>query len=128
TSLAMLQQLCADEATARASAKEALALTTEYKVPYYRTWSTILVSYALACEQLGTQTIASLRESITAFKASGARLRLPYYFGLLAQVCGRAGHTADGLAAVEEGMGASRADKDGWGGARRARVARAALL
>jgi tetratricopeptide (TPR) repeat protein len=46
--LAMLQQLCADEATARSCAEQALALTTEYKAPYYRAWSAILVSFALA--------------------------------------------------------------------------------
>jgi DNA-binding winged helix-turn-helix (wHTH) protein len=114
TYLATLRQLCADETTAKASAEEALALTTEYKVPYYRAWSAILVSYVLACEQPGTPAIARLRESIESFKASGARLRLPYYFGLLAQVCGRAGRTGDGLAAVDEGMAASRAHNERW--------------
>ena len=109
TYLAMLQQLCSDEDSARLSSEQALALTIEYKAPYYRAWSGILVSYALACLQPGTPTIASLRESIEAFKASGARLRLPYYLVLLAQVCGRAGHAEDGLAAVDEGMAASRA-------------------
>src|SRR5262249_49022061 len=109
TYLATLQQLSADEVTAKVSAEEALALTTEYKTPYYRAWSIILLSYALACEQPGTSTIASLRESIESFKASGARLRLPYYLGLLAQVCSRAGNAQDGLAAVDEGMAASRA-------------------
>jgi predicted ATPase len=111
---AMLQQWCADEATARASAEEALALAAEYKAPYYRAWAAILASYARACEQPGTTTIASLRESIAAFRASGARLRLPYYFGLLAQACGRAGWTAQGLAAVDEGMAASRAHNERW--------------
>jgi predicted ATPase len=114
TYLALLQQLCADETTARASAEEALALTTEYKVPYYRAWSAILVSYALACEQPGAPAIARLRESVESFKAGGARLRLPYYFGLLAQVCGRAGCTEDGLAAVDNGMAASRAHNERW--------------
>ncbi len=114
TYLAMLQQLLADEGTARARAEEALALTTEYKAPYYRTWSAILLSYALACEQPGTATIARLRESITAFKASGARLRLPYYLGLLAQVCLRVGCAQDGLAAVDDGMTASRAHNERW--------------
>ena len=114
TYLAMLQQLCADEAAARSSSEEALALTTEHKAPYYRAWSAILVSYALACEQPGTSTIATLRESIAAFKASGAQLRLPYYLGLLAQVCGRAACAGDGLAAVDEGMAASRAHNERW--------------
>jgi hypothetical protein len=114
TYLATLQQLCADEATARASAEEALALTTDYKAPYDRAWSAILVSYALACEQPGMATIASLRESIGAFKASGARLRLPYYLGLLAQVYGRAGSAEEGFAAIDEGMAASRAQNERW--------------
>ena len=114
TYLAMLQQLGADEATAKASADKALALTTEYKTPYYRAWSSILVCYAQAREQPGTTTVASLRESIEAFKASGARLRLPYYFGLLAQVCGHAGRVEDGLVAVDEGMAASRAHNERW--------------
>jgi DNA-binding SARP family transcriptional activator/predicted ATPase len=114
TYLAMLHQLSADEATARASADEALALTTEYKTPYYRAWSSILVCYAQARAQPGTTAIASLRQSIEAFKASGARLRLPYYFGLLAQMCGHAGRVEDGLAAVDEAMAASRAHNERW--------------
>ena len=114
TYLAMLQQLHADEATAKASADKALALTTESKTPYYRAWSSILACYAEAREQPGPATIASLRESIGAFKASGARLRLPYYFGLLAQVCGLAGRVEEGLAAVDEGMAASRAHNERW--------------
>jgi predicted ATPase len=112
--LALLQQLCADDATARAHADQALALTTEYKAPYYRAWSAILVSYALACEQPDAPTIARLRESIAAFTATGARLRLPYYLGLLAHVCGRAGRAEEGLAAINEAMAASRAHSERW--------------
>src|SRR5262249_31001517 len=62
----------------------------------------------------GTAAIASLRESITAFKTSGARIRLPYYLGLLAEVCGRAGYAEEGLAAVDEGMAASREHNERW--------------
>lgn len=108
TYLALLQQLRADAATARAQAEAALTFTTEYKAPYYRTWSAILVSYALACEQPGAPAIERLRASIDDFKASGARLRLPYYLGLLADVCGRAGRAGDGLAAIDEAMSEAR--------------------
>jgi predicted ATPase len=128
TYLAMLQQLCADEGTARTSAEEALALTTEYKAPYYRAWSAILVSYALACDRPGEATITNLRESIAAFIASGARLRLPYYLGLLAQVCGRVGCAEDGLAAVDEGMAAARAHNERWWDAELHRVRGELLL
>ena len=94
--LALLQQLCADEAVAREHAEQALALTSKYQAPYYRAWADILVSYALALEQPNEERIGRLRGSITAFKASGARLRLPYYLSLLAQVCGKAGRARGG--------------------------------
>ena len=86
SSLASLQQLCADEAVAREHAEQALALTGKYQAPYYRAWADILVSYALALELPNEERIESLRGSITAFKASSARLRLPYFLSLLAQV------------------------------------------
>ena len=114
TYLALLQQLCADGATARSHAEQALAFTTDYKAPYYRAWSAILLSYALACEQPDPSTIALLRESIAAFKATGARVRLPYYLGLLARACGWAGRSEEGLAAIDEGLAESRLHNERW--------------
>jgi DNA-binding SARP family transcriptional activator/predicted ATPase len=114
TYLAMLHQLCADEATAKAQAEAALAVTTEYKALYYRAWAAILNYYATACTQRRAPAIARLRESLAEFKASGARLRLPYYLGLLASACGRAGRAKDGLAAIDEAMAASRAHNERW--------------
>ncbi len=96
--LAMLQQLRAEEAVATQHAEEALALTSMFQAPYYRAWAAILVSYALALEQPNEECIGRLRSSIVAFKASGARLRLPYYLSLLAHVCEKAGRAEEGLA------------------------------
>ena len=112
--MALLQELCASEATARAHAEHALAFTTEHQAPYYRAWSAILVSYAQAREQPAAPTIARLRASIAAFKATGARIRLPYYQGLLACVCSQAGHVEEGLAAIDEGMAEARAHNERW--------------
>ncbi len=100
--LAMLQQLRADETVARTHAEQALALTSKFQTPYYRAWAAILASYAVALEQPGEEGIRRLRDSIDEFKVSSARLRLPYYFALLAQVCGKAGRVAEGLAAIDE--------------------------
>jgi len=125
---AMLQQLCGDEAGAKASSEDALAFTTEYKSPYYRAWSDILVKYALACEQPGERAVAKLSESIETFKASRAGLRLPYYLGLLAQACGRAALFDDGLAAVDEAMAASRSHNERWWDAELQRVRGVLLL
>src|SRR5947209_81620 len=110
--LAMLQQLRADEAVAREHAEQALALTGKYQAPYYRAWADILVSYALALEQPNEERIEYLRGSITAFKASSARLRLPYFLSLLAQVCGKAGRAEEGLACLNEALSEARAHNE----------------
>jgi predicted ATPase len=112
--LALLQQLCADEAVARDHAEQALALTGKYQAPYYRAWADILVSYALALEQPNEERIEYLRGSITAFKASSARLRLPYFLSLLAQVCGKAERTEEGLSCINEALSEARAHNERW--------------
>src|SRR2546427_4006936 len=106
--LALLQQFRADEAVAREHAENALALASKYQAPYYRAWADILVSYALAREQPNEERIEHLRGSIIAFKASGARLRLPYCLSLLAHVCGKAGHAEEGLASIDEALAEAR--------------------
>ncbi|MDB5076318.1 MAG: repeat:Bacterial transcriptional activator domain:Tetratricopeptide 4, partial [Chloroflexi bacterium] len=112
--LATLMQLCADDATARAQAEEALALATEYKASYYRAWSAILVGFALAWEQPDEEHVTRLRDSIAAFTATTARLRLPYYLSLLARVYGKAGRADEGLMAIEEALATSAAHNERW--------------
>ncbi len=112
--LALLQQLRADEVVAREHAENALALTRKYQAPYYHTWAGILVSYALALEQPDEERIGHLRGSIAAFKASSARLRLPYYLSLLAQVYGKAGRAEEGLACIDEALAEARTHNERW--------------
>ncbi len=112
--LALLQQLRADEAVAREHAEHALALASTYQAPYYRAWADILVSHALALEQPNEERIGRLRDSITEFTASGARLRLPYYLSLLAQVYGKAGRVEEGLASIDEALSEARTHNERW--------------
>ena len=112
--LALLQQLCADEAVAREHAERAHELTSRYQAPYYHAWAHILVSYALALQQPDEEHIERLRGSITAFKAMGARLRLPYYLSLLAQVYERAGRAEEGLTAIDEALAEARTHNERW--------------
>jgi len=112
--LALLQQLHANEAVAREHAEQALALGSKYQITYYRAWADILVSYALALEQPDEERIGRLCGSITAFKASGARLRLPYYLSLLAQVYGKAGRAEEGLASIDEALSEARTHNERW--------------
>src|SRR3989440_7398863 len=113
--LALLQQLRADEAVAREHAEQVHALASKYQAPYYHAWAGILVSYALALEQPNNEErIERLRGSIAEFKASGARLRLPYYLSLLAQVYGKAGRVEEGLACIDEALAEARTYNERW--------------
>jgi predicted ATPase len=114
TYVATLMQLCAGDATVKAHAEEALALATEHKARYYQAWSTILVDFARAWEQPDAEHITRLRDSITAFIATRARLRLPYYLSLLARVCGKAGRGEEGLTVLDEALAAAHARNERW--------------
>jgi predicted ATPase len=114
TYFALLEQLRADPDTARRAAEKALATTTEARAPYYRAWSEILLRHAEASRQPDAGTIAALRSSIDAFRASGARLRLPYYLGLLAGVLCRAGRAAEGLVVLDEAQAEVRSSNERW--------------
>jgi predicted ATPase len=112
--LALLQQWCADEATARNCAEEALVLTSTYQAPYYHSWAAILVSYTLALELPTEPRIGHLRASIEDFKVSSARLRLPYYWSLLAQVYAKAGLPEEGLVVLDDALAEARAHNERW--------------
>jgi tetratricopeptide (TPR) repeat protein len=114
TYFAVLQQICAEATTARAQAEAALALSIEYKAPYYVLWSEILVRFAVAKEQPTAANISQLRASVTRFQASGARIRLPYYLSLLAQVYALAGSPDEALVTLDEALAESRANNERW--------------
>ena len=92
----------------------ALALTSMFQAPYYRTWAAILVSYAQALEQPDEEHISRLRDTIAEFTASSARLRLPYYLWLLALVYQKAGRIEEGLAAIGEALMEARTQNERW--------------
>jgi DNA-binding SARP family transcriptional activator len=112
--LALLQQVRSDRETARVYAERALAITTEFRAPYYRAWAEILVRHAEASRRLDDESIVALRRSIELFSASGARLRLPYYLGLLAGVLRDAGRAEEGLAVLDEALAEVRSSNERW--------------
>jgi len=114
TYLALLHQLRSDAETARTSAQRALAITIESRAPYYQAWSQILVRHAEALRRPDAESVGALRASIEGFRASGARLRLPYYLGLLAGACCRAGRVGEGLAVLDEALAEVRSSNERW--------------
>jgi predicted ATPase len=112
--LALLQQLRARERVAREYAERAYELSDTYQAPYYRDWAHVLVTHASALERPDDAHIARMLEAIATFTTLGARLRLPYYLALLAEVYVKAGRPEEGLETVERGLAHAREYGERW--------------
>ncbi len=114
TFLAMLQELSAEPPVFQRQAEEAVRLTREYEAPYYLAWSSILLQFARTWSSPGQANLEALREAIDRFRAAGARLRLPYYFSLLARAHAQLGEFEQGLAVIEGALVESLQNHERW--------------
>jgi tetratricopeptide (TPR) repeat protein len=110
---AMLDQMEGNCDRAALRAADARAVAERHRVVYYEAWANILLAWDAARRQPSAATVSSLRAAIDGFLATGARARLPYYLGLLADAHARAGEPALALARLDEALQAS-GDGDGW--------------
>ena len=94
---AMLHQFRQEPHTASKHADMALALCTEHRIAYYLAWATIIQGWALAEQHRREEGLTQMQQGLTAFQATGGRLRLPYYLALLAEAYGHSGQVEKGL-------------------------------
>jgi len=83
-------------------AEAAVALSTEQGFPLWTAWGTSLREWALAMQGQGERGMAQVRQGITAWRATGAAIHVPYFCTVLADVADHLGHTEDGLQALAE--------------------------
>jgi DNA-binding SARP family transcriptional activator len=114
TYLAMLQTWRAPSDALQACAEDACTLTREYKAPYYHAWAAILLHFARAEQQPDGNHLTPLRHAIDTFIATGARIRLPIFFSLLAQACLKAGRWEEGWDALEQAQAQSLHNDERW--------------
>jgi predicted ATPase len=55
-----------------------------------------------------------MRHGLAAKKATGARLKIPFYLGLMADLYGRAGHSEEALDLVEDALARVEATGERW--------------
>ena len=72
--------------------------------------------------------MAQVRQGITAWRATGAALLVPYFCTMLAEVCSHLGHTADGLQALTEAQALVEQHEERWWEAEIYRLRGALLL
>ena len=85
-----------------AHAEAAVARATEQGFPLWITHGTPVRGWALALQGQGEEGMAQVRQGIAAWRAIGMVQIVPYFYTLLADVCGHRGHTAEGLQALAE--------------------------
>jgi DNA-binding SARP family transcriptional activator/predicted ATPase len=113
---AMLDVFRQDSKRALGRANEAAELCRKHGFAYYLAWAEILAGWASAVEGDAANGLAQLRHGLEALKATGAELRLPFYYALLAEVSMLSGQTGEALANIATGFAFQSKNGELWFG------------
>ncbi len=114
---AMLHVFQREIGRALARADEAAAVCRKHGFTYYLSVAEILAGWAMAMSSDAETGVARLRGGLETFRASGAELRLPFYHGLLAEACARAGRLGEALANISNGFAFQGKNGEVWAAA-----------
>jgi predicted ATPase len=95
-------------------AEEASAVCRKHGFIYYLAWAEILAGWAAAAAGDTAGGLVQLRNGLDALRATGAELRLPFYYGLLGEVCGLAGQVGEALANIASGFAFQSKNREMW--------------
>jgi DNA-binding winged helix-turn-helix (wHTH) protein/predicted ATPase len=99
-----LHQLRGEPRAAQQHARAVVKLADEYGLEVWACFGHIDLAWSEA--ELGDvqRGIAQMKRSLEAYEATGARLRSPYFLGLLADELGKAGRVEEGLIAIAQAV------------------------
>uniref|UniRef100_Q471D1 TPR repeat:Bacterial transcriptional activator domain:Tetratricopeptide TPR_4 n=2 Tax=Cupriavidus TaxID=106589 RepID=Q471D1_CUPPJ len=95
-------------------ARQAHEIAEQYHVGYYLAWADMLLVWANAKQSPGADAVVAMRAALEAFHATGARLRLPLYLGMLAECLGDVGETESALAALDQAFECAGRTDEHW--------------
>jgi predicted ATPase len=119
---AMLHAFRRDPDAVRRYAEEASEVCRDHAFAYYLSMAEILAGWAMAELSAPAEGMGRLRRGLEALRATGAELRLPFYHGLLAEACARAGLHGEALANVSNGFAFLNKNGEAWAAAGLQRV------
>ncbi len=100
---AMLCQFLGDVSEVDRLTQATIAHAAEHGFPYYLAWAEVLRGWSLVAQGGDDSAVEEIRRGIEVLQTT-ARLRVPYYRGLLAQAYGRIGRLDEGLKVVTEAL------------------------
>ncbi len=107
-----LRQYRREASAAQEKAERGIALSAEHGLSDFLAYATILRGWAIAECGHNEEGIAQIEGGLTAFRATGAELRKPYFLCLLAEACMETNRFDDGLSALTEALAAAGEHED----------------
>jgi DNA-binding winged helix-turn-helix (wHTH) protein/predicted ATPase len=104
---ALLHQRRGDVDAVRKWADTAITLATEYAFPHWLALGTMYAGWALAAQGRVTEGLAQMQQGLAGYRAAGVGLGVTRWLGLLAEVYGRNGRTAEGRMLLPEAFAAA---------------------
>jgi predicted ATPase len=111
---AFVWQFRRDVPAVHAQAAAAVALATAQGFPQWTAMGTSLRGWALTMQGQGETGMAQVRQGLTAYRATGAALWVPYLCTVLADVADHLGHPDEGLRALAEAHTLVEQQEEGW--------------
>lgn len=111
---AMLNVYRGESKLALARAEEASEICRKHQFAYYLALADIFAGWATGMDGDTTAGLARIRHGLNALKATQAELRLPFYHGLLAEICGLAGQTGEALANLATALAFLNKNNEMW--------------
>jgi predicted ATPase len=99
-----LHQLLGEPNLAQQHARAVVKLTDEYGLEVWACFGNIDLAWSNAELGDAERGIAQMKRSLEAYEATGAKLRCPYFLGLLADELGKAGHVEEGLVVISNAL------------------------
>jgi predicted ATPase len=99
-----LSQFCREGHAIQAQAEELIALAQAHGFPHQAAQGLLWRGWALVVLGHGDEGMAQMRQGLTAWRATGAKLGGSYFLALLAEAYGQLGQADEGLRVLDEAM------------------------
>ena len=113
--VAQRHQLQGEASLVYDSAKEALDLADEYGFAVWRAYGLMEVGWAEAELGNAENGIEKMQQGFAEYEATGAKLRSPYFMGLLADQLRKTGRVQEGLVVVTDAITLAQNTGEGYG-------------